>query len=255
MAGFRVVIPARWGSLRLPGKPLLDLAGRPLLAWVLDVARESGADEVVVATDDERIRKAASRFGADVAMTAADHPSGTDRVLEVAKSRGWADEDIIVNLQGDEPLVPPELVSLVADTLAADDSAGLATVAVPLGSLADALNPNVVKVVTDALGRAMYFSRAPIPFTRDGGAESVTTQRRHDGMLRHIGIYAYRVAALRRIGALPQAPYEEIECLEQLRPLWNGIPIAVAITGVTPPAGVDTAADLERVRALMGVGT
>jgi 3-deoxy-manno-octulosonate cytidylyltransferase (CMP-KDO synthetase) len=240
MAGFRVVIPARWGSLRLPGKPLLDLAGRPLLAWVLDVARESGADEVVVATDDERIRKAASRFGADVAMTAADHPSGTDRVLEVAKSRGWADEDIIVNLQGDEPLVPPELVSLVA---------------VPLGSLADALNPNVVKVVTDALGRAMYFSRAPIPFTRDGGAESVTTQRRHDGMLRHIGIYAYRVAALRRIGALPQAPYEEIECLEQLRPLWNGIPIAVAITGVTPPAGVDTAADLERVRALMGVGT
>ena len=249
---FKVVIPARWGSTRLPGKPLLDLAGRPLLAWVWDIARESGADQVVIATDDDRIREAANRFGAEVCMTSADHPSGTDRIHEVAHSLGWSGDELIVNLQGDEPLVPPELVVQVASVLAADPSFGMSTVATPIVSLDDALNPNVVKVVCDEGMRAMYFSRAPIPFMRDGAQAGVESQIRHDGMLRHIGIYGYRVETLRRITMLPVSPYEDIEKLEQLRALWHGIPIAVAIAGILPPAGVDTAEDLERVRALIG---
>ena len=241
---FRVVIPARWGSTRLPGKMLLDLAGRPLLAWVWQVAEESGADEVVVATDDARIRAAAERFGARVCMTRADHPSGTDRVNEVAETLGWPDDAIVVNLQGDEPLLPPELVEQVAAALRADPDAGVATLATAVSSLADARNPNVVKVVCDAGGRALYFSRAPIPFHRDGGGP--------DGLLRHIGLYAYRVAALRRLADLPPAPMEAIEKLEQLRALWHGIPIAVARAHGCPPGGVDTAEDLERVRELLG---
>lgn len=249
---FKVVIPARWGSTRLPGKPLLDLAGRPLLAWVWDIARESGAEQVVIATDDDRIREAANRFGAEVCMTSADHPSGTDRIHEVAHSLGWSGDELIVNLQGDEPLVPPELVVQVASVLAADPSFGMSTVATPIVSLDDALNPNVVKVVCDEGMRAMYFSRAPIPFMRDGAQAGVESQIRHDGMLRHIGIYGYRVETLRRITMLPVSPYEDIEKLEQLRALWHGIPIAVAIAGILPPAGVDTAEDLERVRALIG---
>ena len=241
---FRVVIPARWGSTRLPGKMLLDLAGRPLLAWVWQVAEESGADEVVVATDDARIRAAAERFGARVCMTRADHPSGTDRVHEVAETLGWPDDAIVVNLQGDEPLLPPELVEQVAAALRADPDAGVATLATAVSSLADARNPNVVKVVCDAGGRALYFSRAPIPFHRDGGGP--------DGLLRHIGLYAYRVSALRRLAGLAPAPMEAIEKLEQLRALWHGIPIAVARAHGCPPGGVDTAEDLERVRELLG---
>ena len=241
---FRVVIPARWGSTRLPGKMLLDLAGRPLLAWVWQVAEESGADEVVIATDDARIRTAAERFGARVCMTRADHPSGTDRVYEVAETLGWPDDAIVVNLQGDEPLLPPELVEQVAAALVADPDAGVATLATSVSSLADARNPNVVKVVCDAGSRALYFSRAPIPFHRDGGGP--------DGLLRHIGLYAYRVAALRRLAGLAPAPMEAIEKLEQLRALWHGIPITVARARGAPPGGVDTAEDLARVRELLG---
>ncbi len=241
---FRVVIPARWGSTRLPGKMLLDLAGRPLLAWVWQVAQESGADEVIVATDDDRIRAAAERFGARVSMTRSDHASGTDRVCEVAESLGWPDDAVVVNLQGDEPLIPPELVEQVAMTLIADPEAGVATLATPISSLADARNPNIVKVVRDAMERALYFSRATIPFHRDGGGP--------EGMLRHIGLYAYRVSALKRLAALRPAPIEEAEKLEQLRALFYGIPIAVARASCTAPGGVDTAEDLARVRELVG---
>lgn len=248
---FRVVIPARWASSRLPGKPLLDLAGRPLLAWVWQVAQESGADEVVVATDDARIKEAAERFGATVCMTRADHPSGTDRIGEVAATLGWPDDAIVVNLQGDEPLLPPALVARAAAALRDDGEAGIATLATPVRSLDEALNPNVVKVVCDAAGRALYFSRAPIPFARDGAEHGFASQRRHDGMLRHIGLYAYRVAALRRIVALPATTLEEVEKLEQLRPLWHGVPITVVVAAEAPPAGVDTDEDLARVRSLV----
>lgn len=249
---FRVVIPARWASTRLPGKVLADLAGRPLLAWVWQVARESGADDIVIATDDERIRAAGARFGARVCMTRADHPSGTDRIHEVVATLGWPDDTLVVNLQGDEPLLPPSLVEQVAATLAADTDAGVATLATPVTSRADALNPNVVKVVCDAEGRALYFSRAPIPFQREDDGGSVATLRRHTGMMRHIGLYAYRVAALKRLAGLSPSPAEEIEQLEQLRALWHGIPVAVARAECTAPAGVDTEEDLERVRELVG---
>lgn len=242
---FRVVIPARWASTRLPGKPLVDLAGRPLLAWVWQVATESGADEVVIATDDERIRDAAGKFGARVVMTRDDHLSGSDRINEVAQSLEWPGDTIVVNLQGDEPLLPPQLVVQVATALAADTDAGIATLATPVASRAEARDPNVVKVVCDAAGRALYFSRAPIPFDRDGSGD------RHDGMLRHIGLYAYRVAALQQLAALDPAPPERVEHLEQLRALWYGIPIAVTRATDAPPQGVDTQEDLERVRGLL----
>lgn len=251
MSAFTVVIPARWGSTRLPGKPLLDLAGRPLLAWVWDIARESGATEVLVATDDERIRAAAESFGARVVMTDAAHETGTDRVHEVARASGWADDAIVVNLQGDEPLVPPSLVAQVAAALHADADAGIATLATPVTGLDEAMDPSVVKVVIDERERASYFSRAPIPFCRDGADDGVGSQRRHDGMLRHIGLYAYRVATLRRLAESPPSPLEDIEKLEQLRALWHGIPVAVALAEERPPAGVDTAEDLDRVRRLL----
>lgn len=243
---FRVVIPARWASTRLPGKPLVDLAGRPLLAWVWQIATESGADEVVIATDDARIREAAERFGARVMMTSPDHASGSDRIDEVARALAWPDDAIVVNLQGDEPLLPPQLVVQVATALGADPDAGIATLATPVTSRTEARDPNVVKVVCDAAGRALYFSRASIPFDRDGAGD------RHDDMLRHIGLYAYRIAALRRLAALDPAPQERIEQLEQLRALWYGIPITVAHAADAPAQGVDTQEDLERVREFVG---
>jgi 3-deoxy-manno-octulosonate cytidylyltransferase (CMP-KDO synthetase) len=243
---FHVVIPARWASSRLPGKPLADLAGRPLLAWVWQVANESGADQVIIATDDERIETAAKRFGARVVMTRVDHPSGTDRINEVARTRSWPDDSIVVNLQGDEPLLPPQLVAQVATALAADEDAGIATLATPVMSIEEAHDSNVVKVVCDREGRASYFSRAPIPFQWESSGQL------HDGMLRHIGLYAYRVGALRTLAELDPAPTELVERLEQLRALWYGIPIVVARAVDAPPQGVDTAEDLERVRELVG---
>lgn len=251
MSGFKVVIPARWGSTRLPGKPLADLAGRPLLAWVWDIARESGADEVIVATDDARIREAAEGIGATVMMTAAEHRTGTDRVHEVATARGWADDVIVVNLQGDEPFVPTILVQQVAKALHADPEAGIATLATLVTDLAEAMNPNAVKLVVDRNGRALYFSRAPIPFCRAGADTGVGSQRRHDGMLRHIGLYAYRVGTLAKLAALDPSPLEELESLEQLRALWHGIGITVDFAAERPRQGVDTPEDLERVRGFV----
>jgi 3-deoxy-manno-octulosonate cytidylyltransferase (CMP-KDO synthetase) len=244
--GFRVVIPARFDSSRLPGKALLPLAGKPMLQWVHERARASRADAVIIATDDERISTAAHGFGAEVAMTARTHISGTDRIAEVAGSRGWADGDIVVNVQGDEPLIPPAIINQVAELLAANPRADIATLASRIDNVADFAEPNNVKVACDATGRALYFSRAPIPFNRDAPATLTPAA------LRHVGIYAYRVAALRRLATLPASRLELIEKLEQLRALENGMEIRVALAVERPLADVNTAADLERAeRALL----
>jgi 3-deoxy-manno-octulosonate cytidylyltransferase (CMP-KDO synthetase) len=242
---FRVVIPARYDSSRLPGKALLPLAGKPMLQWVHERARACGAAEVCVATDDERIASAARGFGADVAMTARTHVSGTDRIAEVALSRKWADEDIVVNVQGDEPLIPPAVIDQVAQLLATHVRADIGTLAVKIDSAAELGDPNVVKAACSADGRALYFSRAPIPFNRDAPATLTPAT------LRHVGIYAYRVAALKRLSKLPPSRLELIEKLEQLRALENGMEIRVALAVERPLADVNTAADLERAeRAL-----
>ncbi|HUQ09506.1 MAG TPA: 3-deoxy-manno-octulosonate cytidylyltransferase [Steroidobacteraceae bacterium] len=242
---FRVVIPARYDSSRLPGKALLPLAGKPMLQWVHERARACGAAEVCIATDDERIATAARGFGADVAMTARTHVSGTDRIAEVAVTRRWSDEDIVVNVQGDEPLIPPVVIDQVAKLLATHPRADIGTLAVKMDALADLNDPNVVKAACSAEGRALYFSRAPIPFNRD--APSTLTPY----TLRHVGIYAYRVSALKRLSKLAPTRLEQTEKLEQLRALENGMEIRVALAAERPLADVNTAADLERAeRAL-----
>jgi 3-deoxy-manno-octulosonate cytidylyltransferase (CMP-KDO synthetase) len=240
---FRVVIPARYDSTRLPGKALLPLAGKPMLQWVYERARASGASEVIIATDDARIASAARAFGATVVMTAATHASGTDRIAEVAGLRAWSDADIVVNVQGDEPLMPPSLIDQVARLLHDAPHAGMATLAAPLTALEDFLNPNVVKVVADDHGRALYFSRAPIPWDRDGAS--------YRGGLRHIGIYAYRAGALRRLASLAPAALEQTERLEQLRALAHGIEIRVAQARELPGPDVNTPADVERVQDVL----
>ena len=243
---YRVVIPARFDSSRLPGKALLPLAGKPMLQWVHERALAAHAAEVIVATDDERIANAARGFGAEVAMTARTHVTGTDRIAEVAVARGWADADIVVNVQGDEPLIPPAVIDQVAQLLAANPRADIATLAVKIDALADLENPNNVKVACDATGRALYFSRAQIPWNRD--APDTPTP----ASLRHVGIYAYRVAALRKLATLPAGRLEQIEKLEQLRALENGMEIRVALAVERPLADVNTVADLERAeRALL----
>jgi 3-deoxy-manno-octulosonate cytidylyltransferase (CMP-KDO synthetase) len=247
---FRTVIPARFGSTRLPGKALLPLAGKPMLQWVHERALAAGG-EVVIATDDERIATLARGFGADVAMTAATHASGTDRVAEVARVRGWGNGEIVVNAQGDEPLLPPELVRQVAQLLAAHAGADIATLAAPIGTLAEFLDPNAVKVVCGLDGRALYFSRAPIPWQRDGAPAGPGSQASWAGSLRHIGLYAYRVGALQRMAGLAPTALEQAEKLEQLRALEHGFDIRVAEPCVPPGPDVNTPADLERVSALL----
>lgn len=248
---FRVVIPARHASTRLPGKPLALLAGVPMILHVQRLALRSGAAEVVIATDDERIQAVCRGGGADVAMTAVQHASGTDRIAEVAGQRGWADDSIVVNVQGDEPLLPPALIGQAAELLAGYPAAAIATLAAPLESLAQFLDPNVVKVVARADGQALYFSRAPIPWNRDGAPSGFASQARFAGARRHLGIYAYRVAALRQLAAAPPAELEERERLEQLRALALGLIIQIADAIETPGPGVDTAEDLARVERLM----
>ena len=248
---FRVVIPARYGSTRLPGKALLPIAGKPMIQWVHERTCRSGAREVLIATDDARIADAARAFGANVVMTAATHSSGTDRIAEVARAGRWAESDIVVNVQGDEPLMPPALIDQVAELLRSDADAGVATLAAPLQSLDELLDPNVVKVVADRQGRALYFSRAPIPWNRDSAPAGLASQRSFAGARRHIGIYAYRVGALLRIAALDPSPLETAERLEQLRALENRIRIRVADAVEPPGPDVNTAADLERVASLL----
>jgi 3-deoxy-manno-octulosonate cytidylyltransferase (CMP-KDO synthetase) len=244
---FRVVIPARYASTRLPGKALRLIAGRPMIEHVHARARASGAAEVIVATDDERIASACARFGADVELTDPGHPSGTDRLAEVARRRGYAADDVIVNVQGDEPLLAPANVAEVAALLIATPAAAIATLATPIESLAEYLDPNVVKVVRGRTGLALYFSRAPVPWQRDAAADAT----RCAGALRHIGLYAYRAGALLRLAALAPTPLETAERLEQLRALEHGLAIAVGIAAEKPGPGVDTPEDLARVTALL----
>jgi len=245
---FRVIIPARYASTRLPGKPLLEIAGRPMLQHVWERARESGAEEVVIATDDERIRTVAEGFGARVIMTAASHRSGTDRLAEAAEQLGCAAGDVIVNVQGDEPQMPPENVAQVAANLERHGDAGVATLCEPIRTAEELFNPNVVKVVFDHAGYALYFSRAPIPWERDAFAAEPGALPEGTGHYRHLGIYAYRAGFLREYVTWPGCALEHSEALEQLRVLWQGRRIHVAEARMRPPAGVDTEADLERVR-------
>jgi len=247
-ARFRVVIPARYASTRLPGKPLADIGGRPMVVRVLERALASGAEEVWVATDHAGVADAVRAQGGQAIMTRADHPSGTDRIAEVAATRGWQDEDIVVNVQGDEPLIDPDLIRSVADALAADDEAAIATASHAIHDAAEIFNPNVVKVVCDRLGRAMYFSRASIPWARDAFAASRDVVPESLDVQRHVGIYAYRCRFLARYSSLTEAPVERWEALEQLRAMWHGYRIRVVTIDGAPPAGVDTPDDLERVR-------
>jgi 3-deoxy-manno-octulosonate cytidylyltransferase (CMP-KDO synthetase) len=248
---FRVVIPARHGSTRLPGKPLQLLAGKPLLQWVHQIAVASGAAEVVIATDDERILAAAALFGATSRLTSLTHLSGTDRIAEVALQAGWGEDDVVVNLQGDEPMMPPELVRQVAGLLEDHPSAAIATLATRIGSVQALLDPNAVKVVTDTAGRALYFSRAPIPWGRDSAPAGIVSQRGYQGARRHLGLYAYRVAALRRLSLLPPTPLEMLEKLEQLRALEHGLEVRVGDAVAQPGPDVNTPEDLARVALLM----
>ena len=245
---FKAVIPARLGSTRLPGKVLRLLAGRPLVQHVWDRARDSGADEVVIATDDRAVLQTCRGFGADVVMTSARHKSGTDRINEVARKRRWAPATIVVNVQGDEPLLPPAQVRQAVQLLAKDRDADIATLCHAIDTPEDWLNPNFVKVVMDARGHALYFSRAPIPWSRSASA----SQNFPAGQaLRHIGLYAYRVSALKRFSALKPAPLEQAESLEQLRALANGLVIKVGIAKSAPPRGVDTEEDLAAVERIL----
>lgn len=245
---FTVVIPARFASSRLPGKPLLDIEGKPMLQRVYEQAQKSEASRIIIATDDQRIADAASGFGAEVCLTSDQHPSGTDRLQEVAQKLGFYADDIIVNVQGDEPLIPPRLINQVAHNLAADPSAGISTLCEQIEGVSAVHNPNVVKVVTDARGYALYFSRATISWARDAFAEEVD-QLPPSPLYRHIGLYGYRVKMLNDFVGWSPAPIEQAEQLEQLRALWNGVRIHVAVADESHPAGVDTAEDLERVRA------
>ena len=248
---FRVVIPARYASTRLPGKALLTIGSKPMIQWVYERARASGAHEVLIATDDLLIVSAAHSFGAQTVMTAATHQSGTDRIAEVARLQGWADSDIVINVQADEPVIPPALIDQVASLLQSNPSAQIATLATPIRSISEFMDPNAVKVVTDREGRALYFSRAPIPWERDGAAEGMVSQTSFAGARRHVGIYGYRVSGLLRLASLERSALEEHEKLEQLRALENGLGIRVADSVVEPGPDVNTAADLERVTALL----
>jgi 3-deoxy-manno-octulosonate cytidylyltransferase (CMP-KDO synthetase) len=249
-APFTVLIPARYASLRLPGKPLLDIAGKPMVVRVAERALASGAQRVVVATDDERIRAAVADHGVDVLMTRSSHPTGTDRLAEAAAQLGLDDKAIVVNVQGDEPLLEPELIRSVAGVLTAHADASMATACHLIEDPAEAFNPNVVKVVLDREGYALYFSRATIPWARDAFAAAPGKIPSGLPLYRHYGLYAYRVGFLGLYPSLTPATIERFEALEQLRALWHGHRIIVSIARGAPAPGVDTEEDLARVRAL-----
>ena len=239
---FKVVIPARYASTRLQGKPLLDIAGKPMVVRVAEQAIKSGASEIVIATDFEKIMQAAAAHNIKSVMTRIDHASGTDRIAEVAQQLNWADDEIVVNVQGDEPLIDPKLIQEVAVHLANSNDAVMATVCHAIHDEASLLNPNIVKVVMEANGNALYFSRAPIPYPRDD------TYKNNIQAYRHIGIYAYRVGFLKQYAKLAVTELEKIESLEQLRVLHHGYKIGVTVTENAPARGVDTKEDLDYVR-------
>lgn len=249
---FTVVIPARYASSRLPGKPLQDIAGKPMVRHVWEQACKSAAQRVVVATDDPRILEACHAFGAEALLTRPDHESGTDRLAEVAAALGLSADAIVVNVQGDEPMIPPAVIDQVAANLAAHPEAAIATLAEPLGDAQALFNPNAVKVLSDINGLALTFSRAPLPWARDEFAGDRNQLPVGVPYRRHIGIYAYRAGFLADFVAWGPCWLESTECLEQLRALWHGKRIHVADAVEAPPAGVDTAEDLERVRRLLG---
>jgi 3-deoxy-manno-octulosonate cytidylyltransferase (CMP-KDO synthetase) len=244
---FLVVIPARLGSTRLPRKPLADIGGKPMVVRVAERAKQSLANSVVVATDSSEIMAACNDHQIECLLTSPDHLTGTDRLAEVAQLLKLPADALLVNVQGDEPLIPPELINQVAQTLANNTQCAISTVAVKIRDLSEINNPNVVKVVLNRAGEALYFSRAPIPFVRDTESKHLAEH------LRHLGIYAYRADFLQAYSRLEPAPPEQAEALEQLRALWNGYRIAVHTTPATPPAGVDTPEDLERVRKLISL--
>lgn len=247
MSAFHVVIPARFASTRLPGKPLLDIGGKPMVIRVAEQAAQSGAEQIVIATDHEPIMDAAHLNGYTACMTRADHSSGTDRIAEVVQTRGWSDDTIVVNVQGDEPLIPPALIRAVAAHLHQHPECAIATACHAIHDEAAMRNPNIVKTVLDKNGNALYFSRAPIPYPRD--AFATQSQLPEDlPVLRHIGIYAYRASFLRAYSQLAPCALEQFEALEQLRALYHGYKIGVAITDNAPPAGVDTEQDLQIAR-------
>ncbi|TRW49979.1 3-deoxy-manno-octulosonate cytidylyltransferase [Aliidiomarina halalkaliphila] len=246
---FTVVIPARYQSTRLPGKPLADIHGKPMIQHVYERAIQSGASEVIIATDDQRIVDVVSGFGGRAMLTSTDHQSGTERLAEVVDLLALADDQVVVNVQGDEPFIPPEIICQVAENLASQRSAPMATLSVPLTSSDELFNPNVVKVVADASNYALYFSRAAIPWDR----ERFTANRDHAELVlgmyrRHVGIYAYRAGFVERYAEWEPSPLEQLESLEQLRVLWHGEKIHVAEAIIEPPAGIDTPEDLARAR-------
>jgi len=247
--GFTVLIPARLASTRLPDKPLADIAGLPMVVRVAERARRSAAIRVVVAADSQRIADACRAHGVEAVLTRVDHPSGSDRLAEACGQLGLDDGDVVVNVQGDEPLIDPSLIDAVASLLADRPQASMSTAAHAIDRVEEFTNPNVVKVVLQADGLALYFSRAPIPWWRDGFTQGVAALP-EPRPLRHVGIYGYRAGFLRAFPALPQAPVEHCEALEQLRALWHGHRIAVHVTDTAPGPGVDTPEDLERVRAV-----
>lgn len=242
--GFTVIIPARLASTRLPNKPLADIAGLPMIVRVAQRAALSGAGQIVVATDAPEVAAACAAHGVRALMTRADHPSGSDRLAEAVEQLGLADDAAVVNVQGDEPLIAPAMIDACAATLAAQPDCVMATVAHALTDASEFANPNVVKLVTDKAGRALYFSRAPIAWWRDGAGQP-------NQALRHVGLYAYRAGFLRRFPTLAVSPLEQIESLEQLRVLWHGERIAVHVSAERPGPGVDTPEDLARVRQLL----
>lgn len=251
MPAFHAVVPARFASTRLPGKPLADIAGKPMLVRVLERAAASGAEQVWAATDHDEVRAAVEAHGFRALMTSPDCPSGTDRLAEVAARLGWADETVVVNVQGDEPLIDPALIRATAQALFDHPAASMATVCHPIHDAREALNPNVVKVVTDKAGYALYFSRAPIPWARDAWASGPgDTLPDRLPVARHIGLYAYRVGFLKAYPSLSRPAIEAFEALEQLRALWHGHRIIVVESAQPSPPGVDTPDDLARVRAL-----
>jgi 3-deoxy-manno-octulosonate cytidylyltransferase (CMP-KDO synthetase) len=249
---FHVVIPARFSASRLPGKPLLLIGDRPLIQWVWQSARQSGAATVVIATDDVRIFDAAAAFGADVELTSPEHVSGTDRIAEVVRAKRLSPDDVVVNLQGDEPMMPAAVVQEVAQALSSRPQFDIATAVAPIRSLAEFLDPSCVKALRARQGEALYFSRAPVPWPRDEVADGLP--KSFAGAWRHIGIYAYRVRSLLQFASWPPTPLEQTEKLEQLRALEHGMRIHLVELAEPPPAGVDTPADLQRVRAALAAG-
>lgn len=247
---FKIVIPARYASSRLPGKPLLDIAGKPMIQHVHERAKESLAAQVIIATDDERIKRVATEFGADVCMTRSDHISGTDRLAEVAVKREFADDDIIINVQGDEPCLPASLINQVADDLLRHPDADMATLFSQIDQEKHVFDPNAVKVIMDKLGYALYFSRAPIPWMRDHFDQQSTLPPELPHY-RHIGLYGYRASFLKHYAELESCVLEQEESLEQLRALYHGKKIHLTRATVNPGHGVDTQADLDEVRKLL----